>query len=99
MRTCRERDVQAASCRIRRNNKIDNPEPVVGDLSSGWKDGKAYGTYVEVHGWYRCATSDGHVGQGPILYRFMLGKDTDSDFDAERNTHYQLTLQIQGLWQ
>lgn len=78
------------------NNKIDNPEPIVGDPASGWKDGKAYGTYVEVHGWYRCSTSDGHVGQGPILYRFMLGKDTDSDFDAERNTHYQLTLRFKG---
>ncbi len=26
----------------------------------------------------------------------MLGKDTDSDFDAERNTHYQLTLRFKG---
>lgn len=78
------------------DNRIDNPDPVEGNLDSGWKDGKAYGTYVEVKGWYRCSAVDGHVGQGPIIYRFMLGKDTDSDFDAERNHHYRLTLRFKG---
>ena len=78
------------------DNHIDNAHPVEGDVTSGWKDGKPYGTYVEVHGHYRCTAHDGNVSAGPIVYRFMLGKDTDHDFDAERNTHYQLTLQLKG---
>ncbi|MDE7141708.1 MAG: DUF4906 domain-containing protein, partial [Muribaculaceae bacterium] len=78
------------------DNEIDNPNPVPDDPSSGWKDGKPYGTYVQVHGHYRCTSHDGSVSAGPIRYRFMLGKDTDRDFNAERNTHYQLTLKLKG---
>lgn len=78
------------------DGKIDNPDPVEGDLESGWKDSKAFGTYVEVTGYYRCTENDGHVSSGPITYRFMLGKDTDTDFNAERNHHYQLTLKFKG---
>lgn len=76
---------------------IDNPKPQPDDPSSGWKDGKPYGTYIEVHGYYRCASKDNSMSEGPIKYRFMLGKDTDHDFNAERNTHYQLTLQLKGF--
>ncbi len=75
---------------------IDNPHPAEGDPASGWKDGKPYGTYVQVHGHYRCTSNDGSVSSGPIVYRFMLGKDTDHDFNAERNTHYRLTLCLKG---
>lgn len=78
------------------DKKIDNPDPEENNLDSGWKDGKAYGTYVEVKGFYRCTDSDGHVSDGPITYRFMLGKDAESDFNAERNHHYQLTLKFKG---
>lgn len=78
------------------DNVIDKPNPKPDDPSSGWKDGKPYGTYVQVHGHYRCTSHDGSVSAGPIRYRFMLGKDTDRDFNAERNTHYQLTLKLKG---
>lgn len=80
------------------DNLIDRPDWTpnqIGDKNS-WKDGKPYGTYVQVHGHYRCTSFDGSVSAGPIVYRFMLGKDTDKDFDAERNTHYKLTLQLKG---
>lgn len=78
------------------DKKIDNPNPKENNLDSGWKDGKAYGTYVEVKGYYRCTDSDGHISDGPITYRFMLGKDAETDFNAERNHHYQLTLKFKG---
>ncbi len=82
------------------NNKIDNPNPIVGIPSSGWKDGKAYGTYVQVHGHYRSSSpvdADGlGTNSGPIRYRFMLGKNVEDDFNAERNTHYKLTLCLKG---
>ncbi len=78
------------------DGKIDNPDPEENDLNSGWKDGKAYGTYVEVIGYYRCTEADEHVNSGPIRYRFMLGKDVEKDFNVERNHHYQLTLKFKG---
>ena len=81
-----------------KDNVIDRPDWTpnqVGDKNS-WKDGKPYGTYVQVHGHYRCTSFDGSVSAGPIVYRFMLGKDTDKDFNAERNTHYKLTLKLKG---
>lgn len=78
------------------DNVIDKPNPKPDDTASGWKDGKPYGTYVQVHGHYRCTSHDSSVSSGPIRYRFMLGKDTDKDFNAERNTHYQLTLKLKG---
>lgn len=75
---------------------IDFPEPIVNDLTSGWKDGKAYGTYIEVRGFYRNTAPDGSVGSGWIKYRFMLGKDVRTNYDALRNTHYKLTLKLRG---
>lgn len=73
--------------------KIWYPEPVEGDLQSGWKDHKPYGTYVEVSGIYRNRTT---TTVGKIVYRFMLGQDIDTDYDARRNTHYKLTLAFHG---
>ena len=55
------------------------------------KDMKTYGTYIEVKGYYVNRTAD-NASQGPIIYRFMLGKDVTSDFNAERNNHYKITL-------
>lgn len=57
----------------------------------GYKDGKIAGTYVEVVGYY-----ENNIGSGPIVYRFMLGKNVTDNYDAERNTHYQLTLRLKG---
>ena len=75
---------------------IDYPSPDSTVTGSGWKDDKPWGTFVEVTGHYKCTTPDGHVGSGPIVYRFMLGQDNDTDYNAFRNTHYQLTLQLKG---
>ncbi len=57
----------------------------------GWKDARPWGTYVEIKGYYESAT-----GKGPITYRFMLGKDAKTDYEAERNHHYKLTLMFNG---
>lgn len=59
------------------------------------KDNKPYGSYIEVKGYYVNKTADA-ASQGPIIYRFMLGKDITSDFNAERNNHYKLTLKFKN---
>lgn len=74
---------------------IDFDNPVENDIESGWKDNKPFGTYIEVVGFYRCVSADGSMGSGPIKYRYMLGKG-DTDYNAERNTHYKLTLKLKG---
>lgn len=61
-----------------------------GDAS--WdKDRKPYGTYIEVKGHY-INRSDYNASVGDITYRFMLGKDVSSDFNAQRNNHYKVTV-------
>ena len=65
-----------------------------GDAS--WdKDQKQYGTYIEVKGYYVNRTAD-NSSQGPIIYRFMLGKDVTTDFNAERSNHYKVTLRFRN---
>lgn len=61
----------------------------------GWKDGMPYGTYIEVKGYY-VNSGTARPGQGPITYRFMLGKDTKTNYDCERNHHYMLTMMFNG---
>ena len=34
------------------------------------------------------------MGSGDITYRFMLGKNVTTDYNAERNHHYKLTLKF-----
>lgn len=63
--------------------------------SEGYRDNKPYGTYVEVTGYY-VSNNSNRLGEGKILYRFMLGKDIDTDYNAERNHHYKLTLNFKG---
>lgn len=60
-----------------------------------FKDAKKYGTYIEVHAYYS-NTSSGRTSQGDIIYRFMLGQDDVTDYDAMRNRHYKLTLCFNG---
>lgn len=55
------------------------------------KDTKSYGTYIEVEAYYQ-NDNFGAKTEGDIKYRFMLGKNTTDDFNAERNNHYKLTL-------
>ena len=61
----------------------------------GYKDDKPYGTYVEVKAYYISKNPD-RMGMGEIVYRFMLGKNTDENFDVERNHHYKLTLKFKN---
>lgn len=58
-----------------------------------YKDQKPYGTYIEVKAYY-VSNVDGRVGNGDIIYRFMLGKNITDNYDAERNHHYKLTLKF-----
>lgn len=57
--------------------------------SQGYKDSKIAGTYVEVIGYYKNSE-----GEGPIIYRFMLGKNETDNYDAQRNYHFKLTLKL-----
>ncbi len=85
------------------DGKIDMPTWSEGDdnpATSGWKDSKAYGTWIEVKAIYRCANvisgTTAFVGTGPITYRFMLGNDSKRDYNVDRNTHYKLTMKFKG---
>lgn len=53
--------------------------------------GKQLGTYIEVIADYE-NKNEGNVSSGEIIYRFMLGKDVKTDYNAERNCHYKVTL-------
>lgn len=58
------------------------------------KDDKPLGSYIEVKAYYR--SRDNIVSNGNIVYRFMLGKNETTDYNAERNYHYKLTLSFNG---
>ncbi|MBD5298482.1 MAG: DUF4906 domain-containing protein, partial [Bacteroides sp.] len=60
-----------------------------------FKDRVRYGTYIEVIGYYVSQNAD-KLSKGPIKYRFMLGKNTTYNYDAQRNYHYKLTLKFRG---
>lgn len=59
----------------------------------GYKDDVPYGTYIEVKAFYRSINLD-RLSSGEITYRFMLGKNETTDYNAERNHHYKLTLRF-----
>lgn len=59
------------------------------------KDNKPYGTYIEVKGYY-VNKNAASASQGPIIYRFMLGKNITDDFNAERSCHYKLILKFKN---
>lgn len=59
------------------------------------KEGKKYGTYIEVSAYYQSEAS-GNISSGNIKYRFLLGKDAVKDCNAERNYHYKVTLKFNG---
>lgn len=78
------------------NKQISFPEGTEeGNYAKGWKDGMPFGTYVEVKGYYR-NIGTARPGKGEIIYRFMLGKNETTDYDCERNHHYQLTMKFKG---
>lgn len=66
------------------DGKPDTPDDAI-------KDGKPYGTYIEVEAFYNSDNPE-CLGSGVIKYRFMLGKNITTNYDAERNHHYKLTL-------
>lgn len=76
------------------NKEVSYPDGEKPD-NPAWKDARPYGSYVEVKGYYICEDNV-RPGKGEILYRFMLGKNTTTDYDAERNHHYQLTMHFNG---
>lgn len=79
------------------DGKVDFPnanDPESDDFQDN-KDGCSLGTYVEVEAYYKADLFD-NSGSGRIVYRFMLGKDTEKDYNAERNHHYKLTLCFNG---
>ncbi len=75
---------------------ITFPNPIENDTINGWKDNKAFGTYVEVKAYYRSTSRGEKMSCGDIVYRFMLGQDVDTNYDAKRNSHYKLTLKFKG---
>ena len=77
------------------DGKLDYPG-FPGDETYRLKDAVPCGTYIEVDAYYISVNAE-KVGSGPIKYRFMLGKDVDRDYNAERNYHYKLTLKFNGF--
>lgn len=65
------------------------------DGENDYKDRVKAGTYVEVEGYYISVNPE-NPSQGPIKYRFMLGKDITYNYDVERNYHFKLTLGFKG---
>lgn len=59
------------------------------------KDSVKAGTYIEVEGYYE-STNELNTTSGPIKYRFMLGKNTTYNYNAQRNHHYKVTLKFKG---
>lgn len=76
-------------------SQTDKSEPRFPDgndpESDGYKDSQLSGTYIEVLGYYKNSE-----GEGPIIYRFMLGKNITRNYDAQRNYHFKLTLQLKN---
>ncbi|MDE7375155.1 MAG: hypothetical protein K2M86_07555, partial [Odoribacter sp.] len=79
------------------DNKKQNPAAMGKKKKGekGYKDDKPYGTYIEVKAYYISKNPE-KMGMGEIVYRFMLGKDIETDFNAERNHHYKLTLKFKN---
>ena len=76
------------------NAQVSYPDGV-DEGDKAWKDAKPFGTYIEVKGYYE-NTGLASPGKGDIIYRFMLGKDITTDYNAERNYHYRLTMRFHG---
>lgn len=70
-----------------------NPEIVPSNYDK--KDNVPFGTYIEVEGYY-LSQNPQNPGAGPIRYRFMLGKNTTYNYNAQRNHHYKVTLGFNG---
>ncbi len=78
------------------DGQIDFPDGNSEDSNTGFKDEKRFGTYIEVEAYYRSNNAE-RLGEGKIIYRFMLGQDVLKNYDAKRNYHYKLTLKFNGF--
>lgn len=67
-----------------------------GLLDKPYTQGKEFGTYIEVDAYYK-STNPKRPGISEITYRFMLGQNITTDYDAKRNCHYKLTLHFKGF--
>ncbi|WP_065217902.1 MULTISPECIES: DUF4906 domain-containing protein [Butyricimonas] len=77
------------------DGKLDYPG-LPGDDTYRLKDDVPCGTYIEVDAIYRSENTE-RPGVGIIKYRFMLGKNITTDYNAERNHHYKLTLKFNNF--
>ena len=77
------------------NGSLDHPG-LSDDATYRLKDAVPYGTYIEVHAHYISNNSE-RLGNGHIIYRFMLGQDVKKDYNAKRNCHYKLTLKFKNF--
>ena len=77
------------------NGSLDRPG-LPDDATYRLKDDVPYGTYIEVHAHYISNNSE-RLGNGHIIYRFMLGQDVKKDYNAKRNCHYKLTLKFKNF--
>lgn len=66
-----------------------------GKIDSEECDGVVNGTYLEVEGYYVSNRSE-YKSEGEIIYRFMLGKNAENNFDVVRNHHYKITMMFKG---
>lgn len=67
-----------------------------GLLDKPYNQGKEFGTYIEVDAYYE-STNPKRPGISEITYRFMLGQNITTDYNAKRNCHYRLTLNFRGF--
>ncbi|NPD92892.1 DUF4906 domain-containing protein [Xylanibacter muris] len=67
-----------------------------GLLDTPYVKGKECGTYIEVDAYYE-STNPQRPGISNITYRFMLGQNVSTDYNAKRNCHYKLTLHFRGF--
>ncbi len=74
---------------------LDHPG-LPGDNTYRLKDDVPYGTYIEVQAHYISNNTE-RLGNGHIVYRFMLGQDVIKDYNAKRNCHYKLTLKFKNF--
>lgn len=89
---CKEQDAdEMGSIDFKGDQNTPGGDPAYGD----WKDKVPFGTYIEVEAYYVSANPE-KPSAGPIKYRFMLGKDTKYDYNAERNYHYKLELNFRN---
>ncbi len=77
------------------NGSLDHPG-LPDDATYRLKDDVPYGTYIEVHAHYISNNSE-RLGNGHIIYRFMLGQNETNDYNAKRNCHYKLTLKFKNF--